>query len=1854
MAYDEKTRQATDIETLRKKVQPIVDRLPPIVYQPRANGEIDYYGASFCIANALGLPKPLFGRATWSHGWMWHDLVSASHLVGAEHKGVNNLVVSSQHEHYLRERGHTKAVAVGAPLLYAKTADIPRIADSILIFPMHTTQCSKLTIHESTNSYVEYAKQLRDQFSLVVASVGYEDVRRGNWIPALEKAGIPWISGAWNHDQNALVRMQTLLRHFEYATSNNPGSHFAYAAYCGCKTSFSGPRSETFGAEIDTHPYYKHNPDIALALKQRDLIAEFKAAFPFFFVEPRQASVQTAWAARALGEEHKRQPEEIAELFGWKLRKTPSGRFAPLDEHDLLSTEELFAKAAAESAAGSHKEAFTLTNALKRRHVRIKDLEVIRARHFLSINYTHGAREALKEELRHFPDNALASEMFEELGGDALPPYVAKSDADKEFTELFNRVRPYTRLSIERAKSLYTLAMQVCRQNIPGNIVECGVAAGGSSMLLALVVQKHSKIPRKVFSFDTFTGMPDAGEADTAKGVPADETGWGVGTCAAPEEFVQRNCRRMGVGDIVHTRKGLFDDSLPAHRSEIGEIALLHMDADWYSSTICILDNLFDQLSDDALIQIDDYGAWDGCKKAILDYSARHDLFFDIHTIDDTGVWCAKPRQAGTQPASRQPLDDPAFLDPQPTPQFADLYLVRKAILERLNQALPLFSGTLLDVGCGQMPYREHILARNPKISRYVGLDFATGKYAERRQPDLTWDGRSIPLPDGSADCALATEVLEHCPEPLPVLKEIRRVLAPGGRLFFTTPFLWPIHDAPHDHYRYTPYALQRLLAEAGFEDVNVEALGGWNASLAQMIGLWLRRAPMPSETRQQLSQDLHPFFTELVRSDVVPTDFSQNPMLTGLAGTARAPRPRAAKIPGAQRRRVIILTDQFPVLSQTFILEQITGLMDRGLSVEHWSLQRMDAPLVHPSVHAYGLLESTRFLTLPPNELRADPRQWAEHFLRANGLAPMEDVAAVQVHFGPNFNTLAPLFAAYPELFVLVSFHGYDGSATLKIQGPGVYAGLFARADRITTPSQYMKDTLTQYGCPPDKIVLHHYGKNTQTFAPPLRKQQRRPVRVLTVARFVEKKGLQYSLAAFAKAQAGLDAEYRLVGYGALEQELRTLAQELGVADKVVFLGQLTNDGVRQEMAEADIFALTSVTAANGDQEGVPVSLIEAQALGLPVVSSRHAGIPELVVHGETGFLAGERNVDEIAGSLRRLLENPALRQQFAANARARVLREFDLATLNDTLAGHLLHHGAGATRAARRKQAEDDTATDTASEGPAGAEPHPDAVYCPICRSTHAQFRPFGAPPRPNALCPGCTSLERHRALWLYLERHTDFFASTKLRLLHFAPEACLERPLRQRLGKNYVTIDLLDPRADVRDDITNLQFPDGSFNAVCCSHVLEHVPDDRKAMRELHRVLTHEGIAIVLVPIKGAVTEEDLTLTDPAERTRRYGQADHVRYYGLDIIGRLQDAGFAVSHVDTAKVFSAQDIDRMRLGGTQILLCHKAGKAGTPGANTGATRKAGNASAPAPAHGQQDKAQALCATARHWSQAKTRPNTRWWMHPAILRHINALVCGSPLDGPWAGLEQRMRGLAKGEGFSQGLSVGCGSASKELHLLRENIVQRFDLFEVSPERLASGAASAAKQGLAERARFHAQDAFAQDLGGQYDLVYWNNALHHMFNVRQALEWSRERLRPGGWLVLDDYVGPSRFQWPDAQLQIASQVRRSLPERLLRDPQHPERRCALDIARPSLEQMRSADPSEAADSDAILPALRQVFPEAEVLFTGGVVYNLPLNDVIANFDPVEDAALLQSLLAYDAELAAQGHTHYACAFAVK
>ena len=215
------------------------------------------------------------------------------------------------------------------------------------------------------------------------------------------------------------------------------------------------------------------------------------------------------------------------------------------------------------------------------------------------------------------------------------------------------------------------------------------------------------------------------------------------------------------------------------------------------------------------------------------------------------------------------------------------------------------------------------------------------------------------------------------------------------------------------------------------------------------------------------------------------------------------------------------------------------------------------------------------------------------------------------------------------------------------------------------------------------------------------------------------------------------------------------------------------------------------------------------------------------------------------------------------------------------------------------------------------------------PIDGKTFRKFLPYGyGTPRANVLSPSTLSLERHRLLWLYLTRETDFF-SKPLKVLHVAPEQAFYKRFKNQKNLTYITTDLYSPLADVKADLCALPFEDDSFDVIFCNHVLEHIPDDAQAMRELYRVMKKGGWGIFQVPqdINRAHTFEDDTIIDPAERTRIFGQYDHVRVYGLDYFDRLRQVGFEVEEITYSTHFTAEEIERYRIVPQEILpLCKK----------------------------------------------------------------------------------------------------------------------------------------------------------------------------------------------------------------------------------------------------------------------------------------------------------------------------------------
>jgi cephalosporin hydroxylase/predicted SAM-dependent methyltransferase len=357
--------------------------------------------------------------------------------------------------------------------------------------------------------------------------------------------------------------------------------------------------------------------------------------------------------------------------------------------------------------------------------------DYLRAFCFWKLGRHFDALEAAKEEVRWFPDHGQARRLAEHLSAKLFPPPKLGND---EFKRLYQTVRPYTMLSEERLHSLYELARRACIFDVPGDFVECGVAGGGSCALLASVIAKHSRRPRRLFACDTFSGMPAPTDKDIHEDQRAENSGWGSGTCSAPTASLMEACGKLGVESIVTPVQGLFADTLPGLRDQVEGLAFLHMDGDWFQSTWDILVNLYERVQDGAAIQVDDYGYWKGCRDAVHQFEKERGLKFNIHVIDGTGVWFSKPVSSS-------------------------------AALRRLN------------LGCGRRFHQD-----------WLNLDIVPAG------PAVIQHNLIEPLPLDDATCSVVyhSHVLEHLPkDQAPAfLAECFRVLVPGGLLRIAVPDL--------------------------------------------------------------------------------------------------------------------------------------------------------------------------------------------------------------------------------------------------------------------------------------------------------------------------------------------------------------------------------------------------------------------------------------------------------------------------------------------------------------------------------------------------------------------------------------------------------------------------------------------------------------------------------------------------------------------------------------------------------------------------------------------------------------------------------------------------------------------------------------------------------------------------------------------------------------------------------------------------------------------------------------------------------------------------------------------------------
>jgi colanic acid/amylovoran biosynthesis glycosyltransferase len=398
---------------------------------------------------------------------------------------------------------------------------------------------------------------------------------------------------------------------------------------------------------------------------------------------------------------------------------------------------------------------------------------------------------------------------------------------------------------------------------------------------------------------------------------------------------------------------------------------------------------------------------------------------------------------------------------------------------------------------------------------------------------------------------------------------------------------------------------------------------------------------------------------------------------------------------------RIAFLLNVFPKLSETFIVSQIVGLIERGHTVEIFARYRNTDEPVDPQVEKYQLIGRTQYLTIPTSRkgrvlaaakilLRCG---WGRplHLLRSMNVVrygkaainlelfccqqfflktPAYDI--IHCHFGPVgiFGQRLREIGALTGL-LLTTFHGYDVASYIAQHGTGVYDDLFRKGEAFTCSSNFIRQKLIAAGCDPTKIFLFKLGTDVRKFNFLKRRVDSDGViRLVTVARLVEKKGLEYSIKAVGNLVRQFpNLEYTIVGDGNLRQNLCLLIERLNLRKNVSLVGWKTQEEVRRLFAKSHIFVLASVLSSDGDFEGQGMVLQEAQAMGLPVICTNHNGFPESILNGQSGFLVPERDAEALSTKLAELIREPELWPEMGKKGREFVEAEFDLSKRNDAL---------------------------------------------------------------------------------------------------------------------------------------------------------------------------------------------------------------------------------------------------------------------------------------------------------------------------------------------------------------------------------------------------------------------------------------------------------------------------------------------------------------------------------------------------------------------------------------------------------
>lgn len=399
--------------------------------------------------------------------------------------------------------------------------------------------------------------------------------------------------------------------------------------------------------------------------------------------------------------------------------------------------------------------------------------------------------------------------------------------------------------------------------------------------------------------------------------------------------------------------------------------------------------------------------------------------------------------------------------------------------------------------------------------------------------------------------------------------------------------------------------------------------------------------------------------------------------------------------------RIAFVVGSVFPAISETFIIDQIIGLIARGHEVDIYAEKPSLSTKIHPDIEKFHLLDRTYYHQVPTNFLSrlvksfqlilaglyknpavtlksCNPFKYGRQavslrlFYQVSPHINQQPYDIIHCHFGYNgIKSLQLRDLGLLQGKLITAFHGLDLSQDVQSQGRHIYDRLFQQGNLFLPISQHWKQKLIDLGCDEKKILVHRMGIDRSSFAfMPKPRFEQDKIRLISVCRLIEKKGLEYGIRAVAElTKTQKNIEYKIIGDGVLKNDLQQLIHSLNVEQYVQLLGWRQKPEVIELLKNSDILLSPSITSKNGDQEGIPVALMEAMAMGLPVVSTLHSGIPELVEQNISGFLVAERDVQGLAKKLQELIEHPERRSQMGWAGYTHVREHYDIETLNDRL---------------------------------------------------------------------------------------------------------------------------------------------------------------------------------------------------------------------------------------------------------------------------------------------------------------------------------------------------------------------------------------------------------------------------------------------------------------------------------------------------------------------------------------------------------------------------------------------------------